>query len=130
MDLVLLLWTLALWGLMAVSAILNGSFRQFLLIPWIGRRAGHVVSCITLSAIILLISYLFFQNTTMRYSVGDLWLVGLIWMALAVAFEFGLGHFVLKRSWSVLLEDYNILKGRIWVVVLIVTLVGPYLTGR
>jgi hypothetical protein len=88
-----------------------------------------VVSCITLSAVILLISYLFFHLTSVGYSVSDLWFVGLIWLSLTVIFEFGFGHFVMKKSWGKLLEDYNMLKRRVWVVVLIVTLTAPYLTG-
>jgi len=59
----------------------------------------------------------------------DLWLIGIIWLVLTLAFEFGVGHFVMKKSWNTLLEDYNILKGRTWVLVLVVTLCGPYLAG-
>jgi hypothetical protein len=39
--------------------------------------------------------------------------------------RFGFGHYVEGASWSALLADYNLLDGRLWVFVLIWTLVGP-----
>jgi hypothetical protein len=36
--------------------------------------------------------------------------VGVLWLVLTVAFEFGVGHFVFGRSWESLGEDYNIPK--------------------
>jgi hypothetical protein len=33
--------------------------------------------------------------------------LGLLWLVLTVAFEFGVGHFVFGRSWESLGEDYN-----------------------
>jgi hypothetical protein len=51
-------------------------------------------------------------------------------VVLTVLFEFGFGHFVMGNSWDTLLADYNVLEGRIWVMVLITETVAPYLMGR
>lgn len=40
-------------------------------------------------------------------------------------FEFLGGHFLFGRPWALLLADYNLLAGRIWVMVLIVSLITP-----
>jgi len=125
----LLVWTLALWVLLVGCAILNGLFRQRVLVPRLGESVGRALSSITLSMVILLVAYAFLITTGMENSSMDLWLMGIIWLILTLCFEFGFGHFVTKRSWNTLLEDYNILKGRIWILVLVVTLLGPYLIG-
>ena len=44
---------------------------------------------------------------------------------LTVSFEFGFGRLVMKHSWERLLHDYNILEGRVWILVLLWTLLAP-----
>ena len=51
--------------------------------------------------------------------------LGVFWTALTIAFEFGFGHYVMGHPWERLLADYNILAGRIWVLVLATMLLGP-----
>ena len=46
-------------------------------------------------------------------------------MAPLIAFEFLGGHFIFGKPWQELLADYNLFAGRIWVMVLIVTLMTP-----
>jgi hypothetical protein len=56
--------------------------------------------------------------------------VGALWVGLTVAFEFGFGHYVMGAPWEVLLADYDILRGRLWPLVLAANLVAPLLAGR
>ena len=56
--------------------------------------------------------------------------VGALWLVLTLVFEFGFGHFVAHKTWPELLADYNLLGGRIWVLVLLTTMASPYLLGR
>jgi len=58
-----------------------------------------------------------------------LW-VGVLWLVLTLAFEFGAGHYLLHKPWPVLLEDYDVSRGRIWPAVLIVVLLAPLWTAR
>jgi len=53
--------------------------------------------------------------------------VGFAWLALTLAFGFGRAR---GKPWADLLADYDVLKGRIWVLVLLTTAVAPYLTAR
>lgn len=57
--------------------------------------------------------------------VEEAWAVGVGWVALTLAFEFLGGHFLFGKSWTELTVDYNLLAGRIWVLVLVVTLLAP-----
>jgi hypothetical protein len=47
-----------------------------------------------------------------------------------IAFEFLFGHYVMGHSWDSLWADYNVLQGRLWPLVLIVTLFGPMLAWK
>lgn len=40
--------------------------------------------------------------------------------------EVGAGHFFFKKPWSELLYGYNIVQGRIWFLVPIVTTLAPW----
>ncbi len=125
----LLYWTLGLWGLLVVSAILNAMLRQGVLIPALGESAGRAMSSVTLSGAILAMAYLFLNWSDIERSASDLWLMGVIWVVLTVLFEFGFGHYVMGNSWDTLLSDYNVFEGRIWVLVLVTALLSPYLMG-
>jgi hypothetical protein len=52
--------------------------------------------------------------------------MGSAWLALTLAFEFGLG-LATGRSWSYMLADYNAFKGRVWPLLLLVVFFSPYL---
>jgi hypothetical protein len=39
--------------------------------------------------------------------------IGLVWLALTVAFEFVFGRLVMHRPWSQLINDYNVIEGRL-----------------
>jgi hypothetical protein len=54
-------------------------------------------------------------------AVREAWLT----RTLTVAVEFLAGHFLFGRDWKVLLADYNLAAGRIWLIVLVVTLTAP-----
>jgi hypothetical protein len=58
-------------------------------------------------------------------TIQDAWTIGIIWVVLTLAFEFLGGHFLFGKPWQELLADYNLFAGRIWVMVLIVTLMTP-----
>ena len=50
-----------------------------------------------------------------------------MWLALTVSFEFLGGHFLFGQPWQRLLADYDLLDGRVWVLVLVVTALAPRL---
>jgi hypothetical protein len=120
----MLLRALIVWCGLLVVAIVNGTIRVAVIVPVVGDTAGHVISTIVLSIAILLIAW--FAIPWLGPASGtDLWRIGTMWLALTVAFEFGAGHFLFGNPWSRLLEDYNVLRGRIWVVVLFATATAP-----
>ena len=119
---------LVIWFALLLVAVANGAFRETLLIPRFGSQAGHVVSTLMLCAGILLVTYVavpWIRPDSLRGTVA----IGLALLILTLAFEFGFGR-ARAKPWAELLADYDVLKGRIWVLVLVTTAVAPYLAVR
>jgi len=112
-------------GLMFL-AIANGTLREFLLTPRLGARLGHVLSTLLLCVLIFLVAWLVTPWIGARQP-ADTWRLGTLWLVLTLAFEFIVGHYVFGNSWQNLLADYDLLHGRIWLLVPIITFIGPRL---
>jgi hypothetical protein len=120
---------LLVWFALLVLAFANGAVRESALVPRLGEALAHAVSSVTLSVAILILSW--FTITWIRpTSVSDAWRIGVTWLALTLAFEFLAGHYIFGDPWSRLWADYNVLRGRIWVLVLATTLVAPVIAAR
>ena len=120
---------LAVWFLLLVVAIVNGAVRETAFVPGLGTRVAHVVSSLMLSLLILAATWL--TAPFVRYeSSFDAWTVGVLWLMLTLAFEFLAGRLVFGKTWDVLLADYDIMQGRIWPLVLLVTALAPLLAFK
>lgn len=120
---------LAVWLLLLVLAVLNGGFRELVLAPRIGPTPAHVVSTLLLAGVILLVAGLLGPWIGLADGASAL-RVGLCWALLTLAFEFVGGHYLLGRTWGVLLADYDLRHGRIWPLIPVVILFAPRLTHR
>jgi hypothetical protein len=129
MDTPLLLSALLTWMTLLVAAILNGELRNRFLSTRFDELRAHQASSLILSSVILLVSITFSLGYESTVSYLDLVYVGLLWTFMTICFEFLFGHYVMKHPWSHLVQDYNLLHGRLWVLVLISSLVGPYIGG-
>jgi hypothetical protein len=123
-----ILRALAVWGLLLVLAVVNGAVRDTWLSPALGDTAGRALSSVLLALLILLAT-----GMTIRWiaptTPGQAMTVGALWVGLTLAFEFGVGHYGFGKSWAELLADYDLLRGRIWLLVLVTTFVAPLLTS-
>ncbi|MGM0398037.1 MAG: hypothetical protein ACQEQY_03505 [Halobacteriota archaeon] len=124
-----LLAPLGVWLGLAVLAVVNGVFREVLIIPRIGGYPGHVASTAMLVAVILVVSWLFFGWTGVEYTRAELVVIGLGWVVLTVGFEFLVGY-VEGTPVSVTLGQYDVLAGQVWIVVPIALFVAPLWFGR
>lgn len=123
-----LLYPLGVWVLMAIVAILNGGFREVVLIPRVGDYPGHVLSTTLLVVAILIISLIYFWWTPIEYTQVELLLVGILWTVLTVGFEFLVGY-VEGTPISVTLGQYDVFAGQVWIAVPLTLLVSPLLFG-
>jgi hypothetical protein len=99
-------------------AILNGLIRNSIYQKFLSELRAHQLSAISFA--LLFSVYVWFILKWVRLSSQqDALLLGLVWLLLTIVFEFIFGHYVMGHPWSRLFHDYNILEGRVWVLVLI-----------
>jgi hypothetical protein len=117
------------WFVFLVIAFGVGAVREGLLRPRIGEPKAHVIGTLIAVTLMMLVIYAFIRQIHESCSMTDLILIGVIWLIITVAFEFGFFHYVMGKPWETLLADYNVLRGRIWVLVLATVLLGPIIIG-
>ena len=115
---------LVVWCAILGVAFVNGAVREFLLIPQLGVNPGQAASAVLLCLAIFVVSWGAAPWIGIP-SAAEAVQVGVIWLVLTVAFEFGAGHYVFGRSWGSLLDDYA--GGGAWIRVpmFVVTLLAP-----
>jgi hypothetical protein len=124
------LWLKAsiMWLVLLVAMMGNGLFRGLVLEPRLGEDVARQVASLLGVCILFALTGPFVMRLGSPGS-GHLLGVGLLWLVLTVAFELLLGHYVTRASWETQLADYNLLGGRLWPLVLLTTLVAPWLWG-
>ena len=117
------------WIPMVFIGILNGIVREVTYGKYLSELRSHQVSTIT--GVLLFSLYIWILTGFWSFASAEQALtIGLIWLGLTVVFEFSFGHYVAGHTWSRLLSDYNILAGRVWIVVLIWIAIAPLLFSR
>jgi hypothetical protein len=110
-------------------AIVNGLFRTSLYMQFLTELHAHQLSAV--SFILLFGIYVWFVLRWLKLSSAqEAFRLGLTWLVLTVIFEFLFGHFVMGHPWSSLFHDYNLLAGRLWVLVLIWIAAAPSIFYR
>ena len=121
--------SLLVWLLLALVATANGIVRQFTYGRMFTDLAAHQISTVT--AILACAALVWVVNRKWPIeSASQAITIGVIWLLLTIAFEFGFGHFIAGHSWERLLADYNIMNGRVWLLFLLWIVVLPFVIFR
>jgi hypothetical protein len=129
MELPTVIKYIAAWLGMMALAVLNGLLRDRAYGPRVGELAGHQFS----TAILLILFGAYFyllERVWPLYSRQTAWAIGVVWLIMTLIFETALGRFVAREPWKKVFGDYNILAGRVWILVPIWVLFGPYVVFR
>jgi hypothetical protein len=116
------------WLVLMVLGVANGVTRGLLYEDRMGELRAHQLSSVTLSAGVLAWTIWVQRHWSVRRRAALR--VGAAWVALTVVFEFGFGHFLDHQSWSSLVHDYRLDKGRLWPIVLAVIGLAPAFAAR
>ncbi|MGB5420656.1 MAG: hypothetical protein WBN03_00755 [Desulfobacterales bacterium] len=117
------------WIPMVFIAIANGVLRQYGYGRWMKELSAHQVSSLTAVILFYLYTWIFGKMLPLESSRQAL-AVGIIWLCLTVAFEFLFGHYVANHPWSRLIQDYDLLSGRLWALVLLAVTAAPYVVYK
>lgn len=104
------------------------ALRELFLKPYVGDLRARQIALLTGSAIVVAVACAvtrWIQADTPRARS----LVGLLWVALTLSFEVGLGRLVLGYSWDRILEDYDITRGGFLWLGMIVLLLSPHVAA-
>jgi hypothetical protein len=100
---------LAVWLVITFAESLHGAVRRLLLEPQLGDLPARQLSVATGSLLVFLIAWLF--RRWMRLgSARQCLAVGLLWVALTLGFDIGLG-LALGLGWERIASDYNLAQG-------------------
>jgi len=119
----------AIWFVIAFLAIANGLFRESFLVPNFGQSMALPVSGMLLSLIVFIVTYLSFPLFG-KHNTAAYFLIGLQWVLMTLLFEVFFGHYMMGKSWSEILQLFNIMKGNLFSIVLIVSLFSPLLVAK
>lgn len=123
------LYATLMWLGLAAVAVGLGALRVTFLQPLTGEPVAHVVGTLFGCALFLALIFRFVARTG-PHNKGRLVALGLFWTLTTIAFEFGFGHYVRGLGWALLLADYNLFAGRLWVLVLLTLYAGPRIAAR
>ncbi len=118
-----------IWIIIALLAILNGIFRENVLISNLGQSMAISVSGITLCLIVFIVTYVSFPLFG-RHHALTYFFIGLQWVLMTLLFELFFGHYIMGKSWSDILQVFNIMKGNLFIIVLIVSLFSPLFVAK
>jgi hypothetical protein len=119
---------LAVWLLMMSVETIHGVVRNRFLVPVIGDVGAGQIGVLIGSALILGIAILTI-GWIRPSSERSLLAVGALWLALTLAFEFGLG-FVLGRPVAAMLADYDLSRGGLLSIGMVVLALSPWIAAR
>lgn len=125
-----LIITFGTWFLFMVLAIINAIIREAVYTSFLDELRAHQLSTFTLMTIFFIGTLLILRFSGLNLTTQEAILMGTIWVIMTICFEFLAGHYAFGNSWSHLIADYNILKGRIWILIPITTFVSPYLANK
>jgi len=119
----------AIWAAFIPIAILNGLLREKGLVPLLGQRLALPLSGVSCAIFFFLLTYITLPWLGQLRS-GRYRLIGIAWLVMTVAFEFLFGRLVARKSWGELLLAYDPTSGNLWLPVLLVVAVSPWLVAR
>jgi hypothetical protein len=117
------------WVPMVFIAILNGMFREAVFAKTLSELRAHQLSCLTGGILFFGYTWLISLKWPLE-STKQALVVGVVWLVLTVVFEFVFGHYVAHHPWERLFQDYNILAGRLWVLVLLAVTFLPLIVFK
>lgn len=118
-----------IWFVMLLVSIANGFLRDFTYGKYLSELHAHQLSTVigvVLLGLVIDVFVKFWPPASARQAL----LIGFFWMALTVTFEFLFFHFVAGHPWSAMLANYDLMNGRVWVLLLAWIAIAPYVFFR
>ena len=119
----------AVWFCIIFVEVVHGIARTMFLAPVLGDFRARQVAVFTGSLLILLVAMSFIRWIRPADVADAVW-VGLVWLALTLVFEVSFGRFVMHATWSRIASDYDLSRGGLLPVGLLVVTMAPFISAR
>ncbi len=119
---------LLVWLLMMAAETVHGVLRNRFLVPIVGDLRARQIGVLIGSALILGVAILLI-GWIRPSSERSLLAIGALWLALTLAFEFGLGR-AIGRSWNAMFADYDLSRGGLLSIGMVVLALSPWVAAR
>ncbi len=120
---------LIVWLLIVAVEIVHGITRTLVLQPRLGDLRARQVAVFTGSALILAVTTACVRWIGARRR-SQLLALGLLWLALMLAFELLFGRYVAGQSWERLASDYDLPHGGLLPIGMAILALAPWLAAR
>jgi hypothetical protein len=117
------------WLLIIFAESIHGTLRQIFLAPIVGDFQARQIAFFIGILLIFAIAY-FSIDWIKAPNIKSLFIIGFMWMSLTLLFEFSLGFFVIELSWERIFEDYNLFRGGLMGIGLLLMIFIPYLANK
>lgn len=125
----MLLRALLVWFAIVGVETLHALARVAWLTPHVGDFRARQIAVFTGSLLIVAVAWLAIRWIAPRSTRSAL-LVGAWWLALMLVFEVVLGRFVSGQSWARLGEDYDLTRGGLLGLGMLVLFLAPWIAAR
>jgi hypothetical protein len=112
-----------------MAEIFHGVVRTLFLAPVVGDFRARQLAVFTGSAMILTLAVMVIRWLRPANALEAL-RVGVVWLVLTLAFELAFGRYVLHVTWGRIAEDYNLVRGGLLSIGLLVLTAAPLVAGR
>jgi hypothetical protein len=119
----------AVWLLLMLAETLHGTVRIFLSGPLLGDFRARQLSVFTGATLIFIITAILIKWIRPA-TAGHSLFIGAFWVILTVCFEVGLGLLVFNLTPARITEDYNLLRGGLMPIGLLLMYFTPLLAAK
>jgi hypothetical protein len=120
---------IVVWLVLIFAETQHGTARGILLKPHVGDLRARQIGVFTGSIIFFAVA-LAFVRWIGANRASQLFGVGVLWVGLTAAFEVSFGRFVLGYSWERIRSDYDLSKGGLLPIGLVLLALSPYIAGK
>ena len=117
------------WLVIAAAEVLQGMLRVKFLNRRVGDRRARQVGVFSGSGIIIAIAW-FGVPWIGAGTVAELLGVGLLWLALMLAFDLAFGRWVFRASWQRIAADFDLRRGGLLGIGMFILLAAPLLMAK
>ena len=119
----------AVWLIVMGVETIHGVLREMFIAPFLGDFRARQITVLTGTLLIVSVVTLFIRWLRLP-TIRSMLAVGMVWVLLTIAFEIVLGRVVLGYSWTRVLSDYDLSRGGLLSLGLVIFALSPLIAAK